>query len=153
MEAAKQWRQTRCTIVSSEIKTKRDPEEVGGKYWLELSYRYQSQDSADGVRSGEELTHDCYDLWFRETFEDHALVQAFADRLKPGTTVPCYYDPQHPRTATIERAPRPMFRYFILLGVYPVVGLGFLVAGLIQRLRRASRPGNAPPPATTEGSG
>ena len=148
MEAAKQWRQTLCTIVSSQVKESHDSE-GSSSYTLRVSYRYQSQDSAAGVNSGDELTNDTYNLWLTEAHGSPAPVQAIVDRLAPGTTVPCYYDPHHPRSSAIERAAPPIFRYFIWLGLFPVLGFGLLAAGLFRRRRSAAHPGSNPPPAAT----
>jgi hypothetical protein len=95
--AAQSWVETECEIVASRTARFEHPE---GDSWDALvTWRYQVGDThyeqvdADPVVFGVALD------------EDEA--EAMAARFSPGKTVPCYYDPDDPRTCKLDRSAPP----------------------------------------------
>lgn len=106
------WRETPCTITSSELEISSDSD--GTSYAPKIKYRY----SLDGG----EFNGDRYS--FFKLSAGRKWAQSIVDRYPVGTTVKCFYDPQQPSQAVLDRS----------MGIYPIVVGGFTMLFVIVGL-------------------
>jgi hypothetical protein len=121
------YRETRCTVFGSEIQSfenrsrSRDREQ---SYKPLFAVRYP----VDGV----ETFSTGYTTSSSLSFNTRADTGSVFDRFAIGTTHPCWYDPQDPRTVVLARGPGG--GYFFALLPMPVLAIGLsMLMGLRRR--------------------
>ena len=123
------YRETRCTVFGSEVQS------------FENRSRSRDQDRSYkplfAVRypvDGEETFSTGYTTGSALSFNTRADTGSVFDRSAIGTTHPCWYDPQDPRTVLLVRGPGGGY-VFALLPI-PVLAIGL---SMLMGLRRGKR--------------
>ncbi len=120
---ARSWPETRCTMESAELDRWVDDEGVATT-GLALRYRFQ----VDG-RTYHSERYSLVDS--TSSAEKESLVA----RLRPGRVVPCYYDPDDPSQAVLERD-YPISGWLLLLAGLPLAIIGVWFLFYLRQLRR-----------------
>lgn len=98
------YRATECTVESSRLRIGSD----GGDESVDVEYRYRV--------AGQSYTGTRYDLWSNKKGDGREIIAA----VPPGSRVPCFYDPERPERAVIDRRIDPIR----LLGLFALLPLG-----------------------------
>jgi len=112
---ARGWRETPCTILTSEVKTHSDSD--GSTYSVEVTYEYLVNDQS--------YTSSRY-KFMRGSSSGYQGKKAIVDRLSPGTKTVCYVNRRNPSEAVIERG----FTGDLLFGLIPLVFVAVGAGGL-----------------------
>ncbi|HEU5060887.1 MAG TPA: DUF3592 domain-containing protein [Kofleriaceae bacterium] len=104
---ALRYSETECVIDSAQLKIWRDSD--GDRHEsIDVAYHYQVGDRIHRSRR--------YDLWGNHKGDARAIVAS----LRPGTRVRCFYDPDRPDSAVVDRSIDPT-RMLVLLALSPLV--------------------------------
>lgn len=125
---ARTWTETTCFITDSGLAHGRRTTRAV------VEYRYQA--------GGRTFTGDRVGFQPLGSSSRPNAAIALVDRLQPGTTTPCWYDPDQPDDAVLDRTIRP--RLFGLAGALAVV-IGFLVLRFGARRVDDQSPGTRTP--------
>lgn len=145
--AARQWTQTECEILSSadESRTSRDSSgKQSTSHKLVIHYRYH--------HAGREHNVDDIDFYGGFAFRD-SVRRDFLTRFPADSVVPCYFDPDDPGEAVLDRG----FRSAYLLGLIPALLSLMFWSGLRHALwpplePTPAAPAPAPAPVPTTGA-
>ncbi|MCB0339343.1 MAG: DUF3592 domain-containing protein, partial [Bdellovibrionales bacterium] len=110
---ARSWNATECTVISSKVKSHSSDD--GTTYSIYVFYSY--------LVDGKLYKSDRYNF-LSGSSSGYDSKKAVVDRLSPGTKFTCFYDPNNPFEAVIERG----FSLWLLLGLIPLV---FCAVGLL----------------------
>jgi hypothetical protein len=124
------WQQADCTIDFSRVGAHRGSK-GGVTYSIDVLFSYRV--------SGVNHKSSRYEL---ETASSGGSEdkQAVVDRLKPGARTVCYYDPDRPEWAVLDRS----FPSLLFLGLFPLFLFLVGAVALLRRLARAMRPPSPP---------
>ena len=128
------YRETRCTVFGSEIDAFRSRSRSSSQ---EPSYKpvFAVRYPVDGV----EMFSTGYTTGSAFNFNTRASAGSVFDRFATGTTHPCWYDPQDPRTVLLTRGPGGAY-VFALLPI-PVLLIGLSMLKGSRRRKRDAVPG------------
>lgn len=116
---AQDWKKTTCQIISSRVVTHSSSSDDGGPtYSVDIFYQYtvgnqQYRSNRYSFITGSSSSYD----WKRDVVR----------RLSPGKTTPCYYNPNQPWRAVINRE----FHSELLFGLIPLVFILVGAGGLV----------------------
>ena len=117
------WKQTSCTIISSEMKEK------GENFRLTILYRY---DVNEKVYTSNRYGKKPY--YSAETIKE---IDAVQKKLSKGKTVPCFYNPTHPSKAILKQPSVKKavgFLFFSL--IFPLVGIFLVILPWISAFKK-----------------
>lgn len=130
--AMEAWRETRCTIVSSEVVG--TTAKGGTIYYVKFAYTYQ----VDG-RTYEGTRHH-----YRPVLAPGLTANTeIARRNPPGAAVPCWFDPEAPEDVVLDRELEPFYAVALFPLLIVAIGSGGIVwtllggrANVMKRRRR-----------------
>jgi hypothetical protein len=131
IEEAKNWQETRCTILISSVKMYHNPNSHGrSMYSPDVVYGYSV--AGQSYRASRLSFHA---LSANVRLRSKAQMEALAAQYPLGSTVPCYFDPRDPSRAVLDRTTGPTNEDLIPL-IFVLVGGGGLcfVFGAIGRI-------------------
>jgi hypothetical protein len=120
--AALEWSEASCLVESASIRRVESDDDV--KYAPEIRFSF----AAMGRRF-----HGSHISFYSESRSDRSEVEERLQSYAVGTIHPCYYDPELPEEAVIDRAWRPKSS---IMGLF---GLGFALAGVAAFLHSLHR--------------
>jgi hypothetical protein len=133
MIAARNWRETTCTILKSGVAAYH-PSKGGPTYSVDVSYEYMVDDQRHVSSRYKFVTG---------STSGYEAKKEIVDRLRPGTQTRCFVDRRNPSQAVIERG----FTADLLAGCFPmifaVIGAGGLY-GIFIHKPKARAPDAAP---------
>lgn len=133
--AARSWQETPCTIVSSQVAESSDSD--GTTYKVDITFAYATQ--------GGERRSNRYD--FMDAYSSgYDGKKAVVDRHPPGSRAICYFDPEDPARAVLNRD----FSAKYLIGLFPLIFLFAGLGGLIWAVPWARRGGRPPTTRTPD---
>jgi hypothetical protein len=133
-QAARSWRETTCTVLSSQVGEHSDSD--GTTYSVDVLYTY-----SDGYRSYQSGR---YDFLGGSSSGRQGKEEAVA-RYPPGARVQCWVDPAHPEEAVLSREPSAMW----LIGLFPLLFVIIGGGGMVWAIRAGRRRGSAAAPFQT----
>ena len=129
--AARSWRETPCTIVSSQVGEHSDSD--GSTYSVDITFAY----TVDGV----DRQSSSYDF-SKGSSSGYDGKKAVVDRYPAGSRAVCYVDPEDPERAVIDRD----FSAGYLIGLFPLLFLFAGLGGLIWAVPWSRKQGGAAQP-------
>jgi hypothetical protein len=120
------WRETPCTIVSSNVGSHRGSE-GGTTFSVNIVFRYEV--------NGKTFTGDRYDFMGGSSSGYDGKAQ-IVSRFPPGVGATCYVNPQDPTDAVLDRR----FHPFYLIGLFPMLFVVIGVAGILWSLKKLRHP-------------
>jgi len=113
--AARNWKETPCTVSSSRVVPVGNPRHGIQSYRIAILYHY----NVHGVDYGTDRYQ--FDNSASSGQEDK---QRIVDQYPPGRKTVCYVDPEHPSQAVLSRSPNGEMRYGL-------IGVAFAAMGVV----------------------
>lgn len=131
-----QWRETKCFILESEVRTRRIGPEVPTDYRLGILFGYEMD--------GKSYTSDNHDLRGNAWVKDPERVRALIANYPAGTEQTCWVNPENPEQAVLKKETKaPGYSIWFPI-LFVVGGLGVILKALAAIWRARSRSGSQP---------
>jgi hypothetical protein len=133
---ARSWQETQCEILSSELRSHAGDDST--TYSIEVFFSYQTD--------GREYRSNRYQFMGGSSSGHEGKAEIVA-ALPPGATTVCYFDPERPFEAVIERGFTADYLFGLVPLVFVLIGLGglfFAVHAMRHAKRKAAEPSWSP---------
>lgn len=125
--AAQSWPSATCQILTAKIQSHHDDD--GTSYSAEFTYRY----TVDGK------TYNGDQLGFLDFSGSRSSAKRILDKFPKGSEQVCYYPPDEPENAILDRDNENIELWFIFLPfIFMLVGGGIMIAGIFDFFRSDS---------------
>lgn len=124
---ARSWQAAECVILESRVATHTGDD--GATYSVEVLFRYTA--------GGRDYRSDRYDF-FPGSSGGRSGKERIVAELAPGTRTACWFDPEEPREAVLERGLTLEFLWALFPVPFVVVGAGGIAMVLLRSRRRAT---------------